>query len=235
MSYERALRSWLRGSVPSVGSYSVVHGASSGDPLSSATVLHEGPLWSGSTRVRERDLWWVRLEDGTVTACVQASDGSSTRLVPLSIRQQESLWSSRLSSARLDPLWLNERLLPSGQVVPEIPLAFVARREERAERGSARREPRVARSMVARVNAALWHANVGALPTASELSETAPLWPESLRRASEPASGARASLARRLRADPRRAALLDARAASVARMSEAQLAADAHACTLLAL
>jgi len=239
MSYETALISWLAGDRPTFGPYTLVAERIDDAPLASGTVLHEGPLWSGSTVLSQRDLWWLRTASGEVVACVQAcgAKGGLSKLIPLTVRQQEALWSSRLSQARRDPLWRNERVLPSGTVVPEIPLDFVSRREERAERNAVRRESKfaLAKIMVPVLNRTLWHTNVGCLPSASEMSETRLLWPEAMRRPAPDASLAVQRLASRVRADPHQAALLDAREAQVARMSEAELARDPHAATILAL
>ena len=176
MAYEQALRAWLTNCPPPpLSAFSVASDRADDPALAHATVLHEGPLWSGTTAVRERDLWWVRTERGVV-ACVNVcgAAGATSRLVPLTVRQQEALWAARLAVVRRDPLWRNERVLANGQVVPEIPHDFVARREERAERNATRREQRVtvAKSKVKSLNAALWYANVNALPTPDEMAMT---------------------------------------------------------------
>ena len=242
--YAACLQAWMTGVSPALQPYVVTRATPDDSLLAAGVVLYEGPLHTTQTEVRERDLWWVRLESGEVIAAIQPCTpaGTCSELRRLTVRQQDCLWSARLALRLREPGWRNERMLPTGIVVPEIPLAVVKRRQQRSERVQARREARtlVARSQIARLNKLLWATGAATLPTDDEMAATDILWPRSLRR-SEAAPGADATaelaiaeLARQVRADERQATLLDARAAQIAAYDGAQLAADPHAGSILA-
>ena len=265
--YAACLEAWMTGVSPALQPYVVTRAIPDDSLLAAGVVLYEGPLHTTQTEVRERgrrdtppptvrkggcwappltpllvhdtDLWWVRLESGEVIAAIQpcTTAGTSSQLQRLTVRQQDCLWSARLAVRLREPGWRNERMLPTGLVVPEIPLAVVKRRQQRSERVQARREARtlVARSQIARLNKLLWATGENTLPTADEMAVTDILWPRSLCRSrAAPGADAIGELARQVRQDERQATLLDARAAQIAGYDVAQLAADPHAASILA-